>query len=316
MTEYVPSQTRLNVYEAVTKKIVAAIEEGAGTYRTPWSGAASLALPTNASTLAEYRGVNVLALWAERLSRGFASPFWATYKQWSGLGAQVRKGERASLIVFYKRAEIAPTEPGDDQASTDLRFFARASWVFNAAQVDGYAAPEQDDRGEVERVREVEAFIEALRADMRHGFTMAQYHRKLDRIEMPSPDAFTGSPTSSPTEAYYATLLHELTHWSGAAHRLNREALRGRSLCDGGTGGGARRGLHVRRVRDHERTPARPCRLCGFLAQSPRPRQPCDLHGGEQGAGGIRPPRLSRHQANGYLAHGPIALRWGRTAGA
>jgi antirestriction protein ArdC len=212
------------VYEAVTKKIVAAIEEGAGTYRTPWSVPdAPLALPTNASTLAEYRGVNVLALWAERLGRGFGSPFWATYKQWSGLGAQVRKGERGSLIIFYKRAEIAPTEPGDDQASTDLRFFARASWVFNAAQVDGYAAPEQDDRGEVERVREVEAFIEALKAEVRHGFSMARYHRKLDLIEMPSPDAFTGSPTSSPTESYYATLLHELIHWSGAAHRLNRD---------------------------------------------------------------------------------------------
>lgn len=44
-----------------------------------------------------------------------------------------------------------------------------------------------------------------------------------DYIEMPSPEMFIGTGTSSPTEAYHAVLLHELTHWTGAEHRLNRE---------------------------------------------------------------------------------------------
>jgi antirestriction protein ArdC len=63
MTHAVLSQSRLNVYEAVTQKIVAAIEEGVGTHKTPWhSSGTAIALPTNAATHAEYRGVNIIAL--------------------------------------------------------------------------------------------------------------------------------------------------------------------------------------------------------------------------------------------------------------
>lgn len=40
---------------------------------------------------------------------------------------------------------------------------------------------------------------------------------------MPTREAFTGSATSSPNEAYYSTLLHELTHWTGPAHRCDRD---------------------------------------------------------------------------------------------
>jgi antirestriction protein ArdC len=222
MTHAVLSQSRLNVYDAVTQKIVAAIEEGAGTYKTPWhSTGTAITLPTNAATHAEYRGVNIIALWAEAVARGYSTGIWASYKQWQSLGAQVRKGERGALIVFYKRAELIPTEPEDEQSSPELRFYARASWVFNAAQVDRYVPPELETRSEVENIHEVEAFVEALGATVVHGRT-ACYRRKTDVIEMPRRDWFTGSSTSSPTETYYATLLHELTHWSGAEHRLNR----------------------------------------------------------------------------------------------
>ena len=36
-------------------------------------------------------------------------------------------------------------------------------------------------------------------------------------------EAFTGSKTSSPTEAFYSTILHELCHWTGGKSRLNRD---------------------------------------------------------------------------------------------
>ena len=217
--------SRLNVYEAVTEKIVAAIEEGPGTYKTPWlsNNGIALALPTNAATHAEYRGVNIVALWAEGLARGYATGQWASYKQWQSLGAQVRKNERGALIVFYKRAEITPSEPEDDNRGTDLRFYARASWVFNAAQVDGYVPPLPQPRHEIECVGEAQGFVEAVGATVSHGHALACYRRKADLIEMPHSECFIGSGTSSPTESYYATLLHELTHWSGAPHRLNRE---------------------------------------------------------------------------------------------
>jgi antirestriction protein ArdC len=70
---------------------------------------------------------------------------------------------------------------------------------------------------------QVAAFIQATGADIRHGFHAARYRRDLDCIEMPNPELFIGTGTSSPIEAYHAVLGHECIHWSGAVHRLNRE---------------------------------------------------------------------------------------------
>lgn len=46
---------------------------------------------------------------------------------------------------------------------------------------------------------------------------------KLDEIHMLPRDRFTGSATSSPTEAYYSTLLHEPTHWTALNQRCDRD---------------------------------------------------------------------------------------------
>jgi antirestriction protein ArdC len=214
---------KFNVYDAVTQKIVSAIEAGAGPYRCPWHvpGGATL-LPTNASTLAAYRGVNVLGLWIDAQVKGYACGLWASYRQWQLIGAQVRKGERGSLVVFYKRLEAKPFEEEDHEEGSRLSFVARASFVFNAAQVDGYAVEDACPVGEVERMREVDAFVEAIGATIRHGYRMAQYDGATDAVEMPNLDRFTGTDTISAQESYYATLLHELTHWTGPKHRLDR----------------------------------------------------------------------------------------------
>ena len=219
----VRSKSKFNVYAAVTQKIVDAIEAGAGEFRCPWhvSGPASF-FPTNAATLAEYRGINIVALWVAAQSRGYATGLWASYKQWQSIGAQVRYGETGSLVVFYKRIAEQPFDPDDPNRSVGLRHVARPSWVFNAAQVDGFVLPPPNKRNEVERVAEVEAFVTAVEAKVAHGYMSACYRHATDTIEMPHREQFVGSDTNSPTESYYATLLHELTHWTGAPHRLNR----------------------------------------------------------------------------------------------
>ncbi len=220
----VPSKSKFNIYAAVTQKIADAIEAGAGTYRCPWHvpGPVSF-LPTNATTLVEYRGINVLSLWVAAQARGFASGFWASYKQWQSIGAQVRYGETGSLIVFYKRIEEAPFDPQDPARDVELRHVARPTWVFNAAQVEGFVLPPSEARTEVERIAEADAFVAATGARIEHGYLAACYGRARDTIEMPDRERFGRTETSSPTESYYSTLLHELTHWTGAPHRLNRE---------------------------------------------------------------------------------------------
>lgn len=216
-----PVLSKPNIYEAITAKIVAAIEAGVEMAQRPWH-APELSAPMNAATSALYRGVNVLTLWIEALERGYASNQWASYKQWQSLGAQVRKGERGTLIVFYKRLEEETVED-EDHTENRLRYVARASHVFNAGQADGYDEPQPDRPEPFEAHQHAEAFIAAVGAKIEHGFAGARYRRDLDLIEMPARTLFVDSRTRSSLEAYYGVLLHELTHWTGAPHRLGRD---------------------------------------------------------------------------------------------
>ena len=220
MQNIVPSNDRFDLYRTVTDKIVAAIEAGAGAFIMPWHVSAATGRPINALTGHDYRGVNVVALWAEAVMSGYGTGWWASYRQWDRLGAQVRRGEHGAVIVFYNRLNTAPTDELD--GSDRFRLVARASRVFNLDQVDGWRPPEPAPVSMVEALADVEAFVTATKAVVVHGGSRACYRRDSDRIELPGRDRFRGSLTSTASEAYYGTLLHELTHWSGAPHRLNR----------------------------------------------------------------------------------------------
>jgi antirestriction protein ArdC len=88
---------------------------------------------------------------------------------------------------------------------------ARASCVFNVAQVDGYVPAEAPEPlGPVERIAAVDRFVSASGARIEHGGDMAYYRPSTDCIQMPSEDAFCGTVTMSRSEGYYATLVHEL----------------------------------------------------------------------------------------------------------
>jgi antirestriction protein ArdC len=213
---------RNDVYAAITNQVIAAIEEGAGQWQMPWhrSGASR---PINAHTKKPYRGVNVVALWAAADAYGYGSGFWATYKQWRELGAQVRRGERASLIVFWKEFEQEIEDETTGKRERKKTFFARASWAFNADQVDGWAPLDTTERNLVQVLDQAETFTAATGANVRHGGDRAFYRRSTDHVQIPERERFAGSATSSPTETYYATLLHELTHWTGHENRLDRD---------------------------------------------------------------------------------------------
>jgi antirestriction protein ArdC len=222
MSSTVPSGARFDVYRAVTDKIVLAIEAGAGEFQLPWhrSGPA-IARPSNAETGKAYRGVNVVALWAEATLAGYPSGHWASYQQWQSVGAQVRRGEAGSTIVFFR--EIERDEPAEADEEGARRFVARAFRVFNAAQVDGWAEPERVSPEPAAVIEAAEAFVLASGANVRHEGQSAFYRPGDDLIVLPERRRFCGTLTSTPAESYYATLLHELTHWTGAKHRLDRE---------------------------------------------------------------------------------------------
>ena len=218
------TKERLDVHQHITDQIVTAMEAGAGHWQMPWHRSAhAITRPKNIASGNAYRGINILSLWVASEAMDFSCGLWGTYKQWHEQGAQVRKGEKSTVIVFYRELE-RPRE--DDPSETETVLFARASRVFNAAQVDGFTlsgADEVPGDDRIEPVAAAEAFTAAMGARITIGGERAFYRPADDRIQMPDRERFTGTDTSSPTEGWYGTLLHELTHWSGAKHRLDRQ---------------------------------------------------------------------------------------------
>src|SRR5690349_21198541 len=81
MSDQVQSPSRSGIYSAITNKIVAAIEAGAGTSKMPWHcPGRPIGIPLNATTYAKYRGINVLALWIAALEKNYATGEWASYR--------------------------------------------------------------------------------------------------------------------------------------------------------------------------------------------------------------------------------------------
>ena len=215
---------RFDVHAEITKAIIAAIENGPGDFQLPWHRpGVCLERPKNAVTGHRYSGVNILALWASGMERGYESGLWASYRQWRELGGQVKKGEKGTVIVFCKELTVEVEDEMTGDATPETRLFARASRVFNAAQVDGFelAAPEVKDPARL--LAAAEAFVAATGVVIDHCGSSACYIPARDIIQMPPRERFTGTDTSSATESYYSTVCHELTHWSGAPHRLDRE---------------------------------------------------------------------------------------------
>lgn len=219
------STDRFDVHQAITDQIIAAIDDGAGPAIMPWHRTgAGITRPINVHSGNAYRGVNTVALWTAASVAGYDSGLWGTYRQWQERGAQVRKGEKSSLIIFYKEFERDDDATDNDGGTQDRRFMARASRVFNLAQVDGYTAPVVEQAvNPISPIVAAEEFVSRTGATVREGGERAYYSRSQDIITMPDRVRFTGTQTSTATEAWYAVLLHELTHWTGIASRLDRQ---------------------------------------------------------------------------------------------
>jgi antirestriction protein ArdC len=210
-----------DVYARVTAQIINAIEQGAGTWRMPWhtSGRYSFS-PINVASKKPYRGINTVCLWAVAQSKGYERGEWATYQQWKDKGAQVRKGEKATTVVFWKFAHESGESQDDSAESSPGRsrlLFTRGYSVFNAAQVDGFTPQADADMPMPEWIAHAASFFGAIGADLRHGGNQAFYAPGTDHIQMPPFPAFREGVS------YYSTLAHEHTHWTAPAARCDRQ---------------------------------------------------------------------------------------------
>ena len=222
MSEVLSQPSQLDLYQRVTDEIVRALEAGAEQFVLPWHQVPQ-GLPRNVLTGEPYHGVNTLVLWAVGRTRHYSTPYWATYRQWQEVAAQVRKGEKATTVVFYKQVPLEAEDVETGDVVQDYRLVARAFFVFNGDQVDGWKAPGPEPVDYVQNHDRIEDFVQCTGADVRSADDHAYYDRLGDFIMIPNRLRFLGSPTSSATEGYYSTLFHELVHWTGHDCRLARK---------------------------------------------------------------------------------------------
>jgi antirestriction protein ArdC len=207
-----------DLYQEVTDKILSQLEQGCVPWVRPWiSTEPHGGMPYNAVSGKHYRGINVALLGMAC----FPSSGWLTYKQAQDIGANVRKGEKGSTIVFYKPFAVKDKNAIPDASGNvkeKLIPLLKSFTVFNVAQIDNLPerlAPIPDSRSEIERHALADTLL--AKAQISHGGDRAYYQPSTDSIRLPNISQFSSAAD------YYGTALHELTHWTGHTSRLSRE---------------------------------------------------------------------------------------------
>jgi len=199
------------IYQQVTDRIIAELESGAAPWIKPWK--AGSAEDQNIISKKPYQGINRLILGMS----GFAMPYWASFKQWQDLGGSVKKGEKGTHIVFYSPIAKDTVNPENGNIEQSIYHCLKSYVVFNAAQVEGIEFEQTKPvLPDFNPVPALEDRILKTGANIKHNGSQAFYRPSEDSITMPAKNTFIDESN------YYATVLHELTHWSGAKHRLDR----------------------------------------------------------------------------------------------
>jgi antirestriction protein ArdC len=204
-----------DVYAIVTNQIIAQLEKGVIPWRKPWADAGP---PQNLLSKRLYKGINIWLLNGLSYDRNL----FLTYNQLGEIGGKVKKGEKGHLVVFWKiidKSEEENTEKNEEAKKTSL---LRYYWVYNIAQcenIDGHI-PNVSEQN-IKPILSCESIVEGMPQPPQiiHKEPDAYYHPGKDYVNMPKKKTFISS------EAYYATLFHELIHSTGHASRLNRKGV-------------------------------------------------------------------------------------------
>lgn len=208
-----------DILSTTVEHLIAAIEAGASDLAMPWTRlGGDILSPTNAATGDQYRGGNRWVLALNAMLDGLDGGTWATYRQWQGLDAQVRKGEHAIAAVLRpieRNRTETDTDTGEETTYTWTTF--RPIAVFHSSQVDGWQ-PDPSQLVDHEPIAEADALVTAWRAagmEVMEGGDIACYEPTTDRIRVPLRGQF---PV---TEHWYSVQFHEAGHWT--ARRVGRD---------------------------------------------------------------------------------------------
>lgn len=200
--------------QAVVDDLVAHLENvDIADWRPSWSSATSL--PHNALTSNAYGGANIILLWFSQMQHQYPSNVWATYKQWAQLGGQVRKGATSTHCIKWVVAtpkdqvldeDGKPVKPG--------RLVPKPFFLFNATQQDGAIIETDEADVTVPADERMDAFLAPIPYTTIAG--SPAYAHLFDKVLMPPAADF------ATVDDWFATMVHELSHWTGHESRLAR----------------------------------------------------------------------------------------------
>jgi antirestriction protein ArdC len=201
-----------DIYSEVTNRIIAQLEKGVIPWRKTWHGSE----PINYISRKAYRGINLLLL-----------PYggeWLTFKQAKDSGGNVKKGEKSSMIVFFKMVEKKGADNNDGEK--EMIPFLQYSNVFHISQCENITSKVVPiEANDIEPIQAAETilngYIKRSGVKLEHvkGSNNACYRPSTDVITMPVIGQFESA------EEYYSTAFHEAAHSTGHKSRLDRDTI-------------------------------------------------------------------------------------------
>jgi antirestriction protein ArdC len=208
-----------DLYSSVTAVVIKQLEDGVPPWIRPWRDERIQGvgmIPSNLVSGRRYTGGNILLLWLAAHLNGYSNLQFCTYQQVNSIGATVRKGERATHVIFTKH--IMREEDGEQRGQTIVKSYP----VFNLSQLDKvaeqYLVPQQaETEGLPENASPSVILARGCRVNIQFGGNQACYIPSKDEVQMPRPSSFVDD------EAYWQTLMHELIHATAHEKRCNRK---------------------------------------------------------------------------------------------
>ena len=199
-----------NVYEMVTNRIIEQLESGVIPWEKPWSGVRSGAF--NRVSKKSYSLLNQMLLGKDGE--------WASFKQWTDLGGHIRKGEKSSIVVFWK---ILPVEEVQEDGSKVVKQIPLLKYinVFHISQVDGVEPLTKEELHDIKPIEKAESILidywtrENIKVEHIKG-NKAFYSPMSDMIQLPLFEQFKDA------NEYYSTAFHESVHSTMKESRCNR----------------------------------------------------------------------------------------------
>lgn len=201
-----------DIYAAVTDRIVQQLEKGVVPWRKPWTGVRSGAI--SGATGKPYSLLNQILL--------AKAGEWYTWNQIQALGGKVRKGEKSSMVVFWKQTPVKDEDPATGEQIERMIPVLKYFNVFHIDQLDGIEAktidPEAiDPATDTAADAIIAGYLQRSGVELEHRKgDEAFYSPSVDRVVLPLREQFPSMAE------YYSTAFHELTHSTGHSSRLDR----------------------------------------------------------------------------------------------